>query len=42
VLARNPSLADHLLERVVGGPLAPLEVPDQTACRDRYLRALRR
>ncbi|HEV7211933.1 MAG TPA: glutamine amidotransferase [Blastococcus sp.] len=33
VLARNPALADALLARVTGGPLPPLELPDQAAVR---------
>lgn len=33
VLARNPALADALLERVTGHPLPPLELPDQAAVR---------
>lgn len=33
VLARNPALADAVLGRVVGRPLAPLELPDQAASR---------
>lgn len=37
VLARNPGLADHLLSRVVGGALPPLEMPDQEAARRLHL-----
>ena len=37
VLARNPALADHMLGQIVGEPLPPLEVPDQTALRANYL-----
>jgi CobQ-like glutamine amidotransferase family enzyme len=33
VLARNPALADHLLEAATGDELAPLELPDQEAVR---------
>ena len=33
VLARNPALADHVLRGVVGGDLAPLELPDQDLVR---------
>jgi len=33
VLARNPALADALLGRIVGEPLAPLELSDQDAVR---------
>lgn len=33
VLARNPALADALLERATGLRLAPLELPDQAAVR---------
>ena len=33
VLARNPALADALLERATGLSLAPLELPDQEAVR---------
>ena len=43
VLARNPALADAVLGRVVGRPLAPLELPDQAAVRaDRLDRPRRR
>jgi CobQ-like glutamine amidotransferase family enzyme len=37
VLARNPALADHVLARVTGAPLPPLELPDQAALRKSYL-----
>jgi CobQ-like glutamine amidotransferase family enzyme len=40
VLARNPALADHLLSRVVGGPLPELDpglLPDLPALRSMYL-----
>ena len=36
VLACNPALADYLLTRALGYPLAPLEVPDQAASRQIY------
>jgi CobQ-like glutamine amidotransferase family enzyme len=36
VLARNPALADHLLEQVLGRRLPALEVPDERALRDSY------
>ncbi|MFC4944447.1 type 1 glutamine amidotransferase [Pseudonocardia sp. GCM10023141] len=39
VLARNPALADHLLERATGGHLEPLELPDQAALRRQYIDA---
>jgi CobQ-like glutamine amidotransferase family enzyme len=42
VLARNPALADHLLARVVGQPLPPLELPDQAALRRGYLQRTHR
>lgn len=35
VLARNPMLADLLLERATGGPLPPLSVPEHAALRAR-------
>ncbi len=38
VLARNPDLADHLLIRATGLQLPPLELPDQNAVRNTYLR----
>jgi CobQ-like glutamine amidotransferase family enzyme len=37
VLARNPVLADHLLQGVVGGPLPALELPDQEGVRQLHL-----
>jgi CobQ-like glutamine amidotransferase family enzyme len=37
VLARNPALADHILQKVTGRPLAPLDLPDQAALRQTYL-----
>lgn len=37
VLARNPALADHILSKVTGGALPPLELPDQAALRATYL-----
>lgn len=37
VLARNPALADHILERITGQPLSPLDLPDQSALRHTYL-----
>jgi CobQ-like glutamine amidotransferase family enzyme len=37
VLARNPALADHILVRATGGPLPPLELPDQAVLREMYL-----
>lgn len=39
VLARNPALADALLERATGLRPAPLELPDQAAVRDLRLGA---
>jgi lipid II isoglutaminyl synthase (glutamine-hydrolysing) len=33
VLARNPALADHVLERAVGGPLPELEPDSSRSCR---------
>jgi CobQ-like glutamine amidotransferase family enzyme len=35
VLARNPALADLLLERATGAPLPPLDVPEHAALRAR-------
>jgi CobQ-like glutamine amidotransferase family enzyme len=35
VLARNPALADLLLERATGAPLPPLEVPEHASLRAR-------
>ncbi|HEV7450085.1 MAG TPA: glutamine amidotransferase [Pseudonocardiaceae bacterium] len=37
VLARNPALADHILSKITGQPLPPLDLPDQTALRRTYL-----
>lgn len=37
VLARNPALADHILHKVTGHPLALLDLPDQAALRRTYL-----
>jgi lipid II isoglutaminyl synthase (glutamine-hydrolysing) len=37
VLARNPALADHILHKVTGSPLVPLDLPDQAALRRTYL-----
>ncbi|MGH3869377.1 MAG: type 1 glutamine amidotransferase [Pseudonocardiaceae bacterium] len=37
VLARNPALADHILHKVTGQVLPPLELPDQAALRLHYL-----
>jgi lipid II isoglutaminyl synthase (glutamine-hydrolysing) len=37
VLARNPALADHILEKATGLPMSPLELPDQSALRRAYL-----
>ncbi len=37
VLARNPALADHILHRITGRPLPPLDLPDQAALRHTYL-----
>lgn len=37
VLARNPALADYILQRVTGHRLPPLELPDQAALRLTYL-----
>jgi CobQ-like glutamine amidotransferase family enzyme len=39
VLARNPALADHILHKVTGQTLSPLELPDQAALRHTYLPA---
>jgi CobQ-like glutamine amidotransferase family enzyme len=38
VLARNPALADHILQQITGQALAPLDLPDQAALRHTYLR----
>jgi CobQ-like glutamine amidotransferase family enzyme len=40
VLARNPALADALLERAVGGPLAPLAWPEVELLRGERIRAV--
>lgn len=37
VLARNPELADHLLERALGSPLAPLDLQEVTQLRKERL-----
>ncbi|MGH3920261.1 MAG: type 1 glutamine amidotransferase [Pseudonocardiaceae bacterium] len=37
VLARNPALADHILHKITGKHLPPLDLPDQTALRRTYL-----
>jgi lipid II isoglutaminyl synthase (glutamine-hydrolysing) len=37
VLARNPALADHILHKVTGRALPPLDLPDQAALRCTYL-----
>jgi CobQ-like glutamine amidotransferase family enzyme len=37
VLARNPALADHILHKVTGQTLPPLDLPDQAALRRTYL-----
>ncbi|MGH3902430.1 MAG: type 1 glutamine amidotransferase [Pseudonocardiaceae bacterium] len=39
VLARNPALADHILNKVTVQPLPPLDLPDQSALRRTYLRS---
>jgi len=38
VLARNPALADHILQQATGQILPALELPDQAALRQTYLR----
>ncbi len=38
VLARNPALADHILHKATGQILPALELPDQAALRQTYLR----
>ena len=38
VLARNPALADHILHQATGQVMSPLELPDQAALRQTYLR----
>ena len=42
VLARNPALADHLLERATGQTMSACELPDQESLRRTYLTALGR
>lgn len=42
VLARNPALADAVLTRITGHPLAPLDLPDQEAVRAARLGPRRR
>lgn len=37
VLARNPALADHILHKVTGQSLPPIDLPDQAALRRTYL-----
>ena len=37
-LARNPSLADYILHRATGLALGPIELPDQAAVRQQYLK----
>ena len=37
VLARNPALADHILHKVTGQPMPPIDLPDQVALRRTYL-----
>jgi lipid II isoglutaminyl synthase (glutamine-hydrolysing) len=37
VLARNPALADHILHKITGLTLSPLDLPDQAALRHTYL-----
>ncbi|MGH3924846.1 MAG: type 1 glutamine amidotransferase [Pseudonocardiaceae bacterium] len=39
VLARNPALADHILHKVTGRFMPPIELPDQIALRHTYLRS---
>lgn len=38
VLARNPKLADYLLEKAIGAPLPPLDLPEVTQLRRERLR----
>lgn len=38
VLARNPALADHILQQATGQILPALDLPDQAALRQTYLR----
>ena len=42
VLARNPALADHVLETALGEPLAPLDRPEIAELRRQRLQAVRR
>lgn len=42
LLARNPALADHVLELAVGEPLVPLDRPEVTELRRQRLQAVRR
>ena len=42
LLARNPALADHVLETALGEPLAPLDRPEITELRRQRLQAVRR
>ncbi len=42
LLARNPALADHVLELAIGEPLAPLDRPEVTELRRQRLAAVRR
>ncbi|NMI01664.1 type 1 glutamine amidotransferase [Pseudonocardia acidicola] len=42
VLARNPTLADYLLQQVIGYPLPALDLPDLPALRAHYLAATQR
>jgi CobQ-like glutamine amidotransferase family enzyme len=42
LLARNPALADHVLETAVGEPMAALDRPEITALRRQRLQAVRR
>ena len=37
VLARNPALADYILQQITGQTLPPLDLPDQAALRRTYL-----
>src|SRR3712207_7451622 len=41
-LARNPALADHVLEVALGEPLAPLDLPEVAELRRQRLAAVRR
>ncbi len=42
LLARNPALADHVLELALGEPMAPLDRPEVTELRRQRLAAVRR